>query len=125
MTLQPTTSDATLHAASRQDSRSLAAFVAVAQELQFARAADRLYLDPSLLGKLIRQLERTHGQKLFNRSTRSVILTDAGRRLLPQARRAVAALGAVEAASVRRPTTPQSRPQTVVDLRGSATSGPA
>lgn len=119
MSSPSTSTDAALRRACRLDGRTLAVFVAVAEELHFGRAAQRLYLDPSLPGKLIRQLERAGGRKLFERSTRSVALTDAGRGLLPEAQRAVAALNAVELAL--RATGEDPRPQ-VIHLDGSAVS---
>jgi DNA-binding transcriptional LysR family regulator len=75
--------------------RHLRYFVAVAEELSFARAADRLHMAPSPLSAAIRQLEAELGVDLFVRTTRHVELTDAGRRLLADG---VPALQAVEAA---------------------------
>jgi DNA-binding transcriptional LysR family regulator len=73
--------------------RHLRYFVAVAQELSFSRAADRLHMAQSPLSAAIRQLERELGVRLFERTTRSVRLTAAGERLLE---RGVPALAAVE-----------------------------
>lgn len=66
--------------------RDYEAFVAVAEELHFGRAADRLLISQPPLSNRIRQLERTMKFQLFNRNTRSVELTDAGQRFLPAAR---------------------------------------
>ena len=55
------------------------AFVAVAQERSFTRAAERLCLSQPALTLLIQQLERALGVRLLDRNTRSVELTDAGR----------------------------------------------
>lgn len=75
--------------------RMLRCFVAVAEELHFSRAADRLFLPQPWLSRTIRQLEGQVGTSLFVRSTRSVRLTPAGQRLLPAARDVLGALDAV------------------------------
>ena len=61
--------------------RQLKAFVAVAQLGGFTPAAQRLHLTQSALSVLVRELERELGIRLFDRTTRSVHLTDAGREL--------------------------------------------
>ncbi len=65
-------------------------FVAVAEELHFGRAADRLHMSQSPLSRAIRELERDLGVVLFVRTTRRVELTAAGLFLLEGARRALA-----------------------------------
>ena len=65
-------------------------FVAVAEELHFGRAADRLHMSQSPLSRAIRELERDVGVVLFVRTTRRVELTAAGSLLLERARRALA-----------------------------------
>jgi DNA-binding transcriptional LysR family regulator len=64
--------------------RHLRALVAVAQELNFTRAAERLYLTQQALSGQIRQLERRVGTKLVERDTRRVALTPAGATLYEQ-----------------------------------------
>ncbi|ROQ54444.1 DNA-binding transcriptional LysR family regulator [Rathayibacter sp. PhB152] len=71
------------------DDRQLAAFVAVAEELSFTRAAARLYVVQSTLSATIRALEQDLGAPLFTRSTRRVALTAVGEALLPSARAAI------------------------------------
>ncbi|NUT44047.1 MAG: LysR family transcriptional regulator [Thermoactinospora sp.] len=87
------------------DIPGLRTFVATAQELHFGRAAARLFLTQQALSKRIRRLEDALGTPLFERTTRSVELTEAGRRLLPMAMEAVSAFDrALEA--VRLPSEP-------------------
>ncbi|MFF9570224.1 LysR family transcriptional regulator [Streptomyces sp. NPDC014685] len=69
------------------DPRLLRAFVAVAEELHFTRAAARLYVAQQALSRDIRRLERELGAELFVRTTRQVALSADGERLLPYARR--------------------------------------
>jgi DNA-binding transcriptional LysR family regulator len=69
--------------------RHLRYFIAVAEELHFARAAERLNITPPSLTQQIRSLETEIGIRLLNRTKRSVELTDAGRRFLEEARKTV------------------------------------
>ncbi len=59
----------------------LAAFVAVAEERSFTRAAKRLGVSPSALSHAVRGLEERMGVRLLARTTRSVARTDAGEQL--------------------------------------------
>ena len=61
------------------DSRDLTAFLTVAEEMSFRKAADRLDIDQSVLSRRIRHLEEEIGFPLFFRTTRDVRLTEAGR----------------------------------------------
>lgn len=63
-------------------SRQLRAFHLVAEHQSFARAAERMFLTPSGISVLIRELERQLGFRLFDRTTRQVALTANGRDLL-------------------------------------------
>jgi DNA-binding transcriptional LysR family regulator len=73
------------------DFRHLRAFVAVAEELHFTRAAERLHISQPPLSRHVRQLEQEVGVALFERTRPRVVLTAAGRRLLLQAQQLVTA----------------------------------
>lgn len=73
-------------------SRQLRAFHLVAEYESFARAAERMFLTPSGLSVLIRELESQVGFRLFDRTTRRVALTAHGRDLLAASRPALKAL---------------------------------
>ncbi|MFF4951380.1 LysR family transcriptional regulator [Streptomyces chattanoogensis] len=72
--------------------RQLAYFVAVAEEGSFTRAAERFHVAQSGVSAQIRRLEGKFGQKLLDRSGRTVRLTEAGEVALPHARSALAAV---------------------------------
>jgi DNA-binding transcriptional LysR family regulator len=73
------------------DLRQLRAFVAVAEELNFTRAAERLFIAQQAVSKSIGQLERELGVELLERTTREVRLTPAGVALLESGRDVLAA----------------------------------
>ncbi|WP_406059695.1 LysR substrate-binding domain-containing protein [Streptomyces sp. NBC_01077] len=81
--------------------RDLRYFVAVAEELHFTRAAERLYVSQPALSKQIRALERQLGAPLFDRDRHGVRLTPVGTALLPHARAVLAAWAEADGA-VRR-----------------------
>ncbi|MFD5324839.1 LysR family transcriptional regulator [Streptomyces sp. NPDC127092] len=78
--------------------RDLRYFLAVAEELHFTRAAERLYVSQPALSKQIRALERQLGAPLFDRDRHGVRLTDVGTALLPHARAVLAAWDEAEGA---------------------------
>ena len=73
------------------DPRLLRAFLVVAEELHFTRAAARLYVAQQALSRDVRRLERELGVELFVRTTRQVALTADGERLVSYARRVLGA----------------------------------
>jgi DNA-binding transcriptional LysR family regulator len=85
--------------------RQLRYFIAVAEELHFGRAAERLHMSQSPLSRAIRDLERQLDVVLFVRTTRRVELTPAGGALLERARKAVTDVDAAidEARRASRP----------------------
>ncbi|MFI5959153.1 LysR family transcriptional regulator [Cryptosporangium sp. NPDC051539] len=88
--------------------RQLRYFVAVAEELHFGRAAERLGMAQPPLSRAIREIERQLGVQLLERTTRQVALTSAGETLLGDAR---TALEAVEAAGRRARNAGRSEPR--------------
>ena len=94
-------------------------FVAVAEELHFGRAAQRLAIAQPPLSRAIQQLERRLGVVLLHRTTRAIALTEAGSVLLREAR---AALDAVEAAERRTRRAAADRPGVVLATKAGASS---
>lgn len=86
--------------------RHLRCFIAVAEELHFARAAERLHIEQSPLSRAIKELEEELGVKLFARTTRSTRLTRAGNLFLEHVPRVFTAMqqarDSVKAARINR-----------------------
>src|SRR4051812_28173117 len=81
--------------------RHLRYFLAVAEELNFSRAARRLRMAQPPLSASIRQLEQELGAQLFRRTSREVVLTEAGEALVDGARRTLAEADAAVSAARR------------------------
>jgi DNA-binding transcriptional LysR family regulator len=81
--------------------RHLRYFIAVAEELNFSRAAERLHMAQPPLSVAIRQLEQELGTRVFVRTSRDVRLTEAGMALLDGARRTLAEADAAVVAAQR------------------------
>ncbi|MCX4461238.1 LysR family transcriptional regulator [Streptomyces sp. NBC_01728] len=99
--------------------RELRYFVAVAEELHFGRAAQRLEIAQPPLSRAIARLERQLGVTLLERTSRKVTLTEAGAVLLSEGR---AILSAVAAAERRTQQAAQRRPRLVLAVK-SGTAG--
>jgi DNA-binding transcriptional LysR family regulator len=80
------------------DVNEIRSFLAVAEELHFGRAAERLHVAQPPLSRTIKQLERELGTSLFDRNTRSVRLTASGQALVEPAKEVLDALRRARAA---------------------------
>ncbi|MEV0062062.1 LysR family transcriptional regulator [Nocardia sp. NPDC050718] len=101
------------------ETRELRYFVAVAEELHFGRAAQRLAMAQPPLSRAIQQLERRLGVVLLHRSSRAITLTEAGAVLLREAR---LALDAVDAAERRTRRAAAELPGVVLATKAGAAS---
>ncbi|MFC4007506.1 LysR family transcriptional regulator [Nonomuraea purpurea] len=102
------------------ETRELAYFAAVAEELHFGRAAERLGMAQPPLSRAIQKLERRLGVTLIDRSGRRISLTPAGEVL---AREAAKVLDAVAAARVRTQRAGRAEPRLVVAMKPGGDGG--
>ena len=100
------------------ETRELRYFVAVAEELHFGRAAERLGIAQPPLSRTIAQLEHRLGVALLTRTSRRVSLTNAGEVLLAESR---AILGALSAAERRTRGAAEDRPSLVLASKAGGT----
>jgi len=103
----------------RLETRELDYFVAVAEELHFGKAAERLGMAQPPLSRAISRLERRMGVRLLERSSRRVALTDAGAVFLGESRRLLDSLDA----AVRRAQRVQQPGRLVMAVRPGTASG--
>lgn len=89
---------------------SLRAFEAAARQMSFKKAAEELGVTPTAVSHQIRLLEETLGQRLFERRTRQVIMTEAGQQLFPALRDGLDLM----AGAVNRVTARPERPSVVI-----------
>ena len=104
------------------ESRELRYFVAVAEELHFGRAAERLGMAQPPLSRAISQLERRLGADLLVRTHRSVTLTEAGAVLLHEGRVALDAMEAAEHRARRAASTVDDEPSIVLATKAGAST---
>ncbi|GAA1962558.1 LysR family transcriptional regulator [Kitasatospora viridis] len=104
------------------ETRELRYFVAVAEELHFGRAAQRLGMAQPPLSRAIQQLERRLGATLLDRTSRTVALTEAGSVLLTEGRAALDAVDAAERRTRRAALSPTGSPGLVLVTKANASS---
>lgn len=106
----------------RVETRELRYFIAVAEELHFGRAAERLGIAQPPLSRAISQLERRLGASVLERTSRSVRLTEAGSVLLREGRAALDAVQAAERRARRAALAATGQPGLVLVAKAGASS---
>ena len=104
------------------ETRELRYFVAVAEELHFGRAAQRLGIAQPPLSRAIQQLERRLGVELLDRAGRTVTLTEAGSVLLAEGQAALDAVDAAERRTRRAALAPAGQPGMVLVTKAGSAS---
>ncbi|MCO6008359.1 LysR family transcriptional regulator [Actinoallomurus purpureus] len=104
------------------ETRELRYFVAVAEELHFGRAAERLGIAQPPLSRAIQQLERRLGVALLKRNSRAVTLTEAGSVLLREGRAALDAVDAADRRTRRAALAATGHPDLVLVTKAGASS---
>ncbi|MGW4538411.1 LysR family transcriptional regulator [Streptomyces chartreusis] len=104
------------------DLRKLRYFVAVAEELHFGRAAERLHIAQPVLSRQIRSLEEELGAEVFDRGRRGTLLTPAGKQLLEDA---VPLLASAQALVRRVKSSAQGTPSLIIGFMPGITVTPA
>ncbi|MBY4205939.1 LysR family transcriptional regulator [Rhodococcus fascians] len=98
--------------------KQLRYFLVVAEELHFARSAERLHVVQAVVSQQIRRLEHELGQPLFDRSKRQVTLTPAGCRLVPEAHAVLDAVAHAAATVQSRSDEPDGPPHLRLGIAG-------
>lgn len=104
------------------ETRELRYFVAVAEELHFGRAAQRVGIAQPPLSRAIQQLERRLGAPLLVRGSRGITLTEAGRVLLHEGRAALDAVDAADRRTRRAALAAHGQPGVVLVAKAGASS---